>query len=71
MTPACPSCKKPLLSRMSPICNRCGALVPKELLYTPEEREKLELANLREINMDGVERREKAILEMKRNLLGL
>ena len=40
--PLCPSCQRTLLSRMSPLCNRCGAPVPAALLYTAEERKRLQ-----------------------------
>ncbi len=37
----CPACEKPLMSRMSPRCNRCGVMVPPELLYSQEERARI------------------------------
>ena len=40
--PVCPACKKPLLSRHSPLCSFCGAKVPAQLLFTPAEKKAIE-----------------------------
>lgn len=42
MNLACPACKKPLLSRHSPLCSFCGVKLPAELLFTPEEKKRIE-----------------------------
>jgi hypothetical protein len=39
MSPICPSCKKKLLTRLSPVCNWCSKPVPEELLHPKEVRE--------------------------------
>jgi hypothetical protein len=38
----CPNCKRKLISRMSPLCNWCGAKVPEVFLYTETERQQIE-----------------------------
>jgi hypothetical protein len=42
MNLVCPLCKKPLMSRHSPLCAFCGAKLPAELLFTPGEKKKIE-----------------------------
>jgi uncharacterized protein YhaN len=42
MNHVCPSCRKPLVSGISPLCNFCGVKIPSELLFTAEERKKIE-----------------------------
>jgi hypothetical protein len=43
----CPSCGKPLISRLSPLCSYCGARLPSELLFSEEEKERIEADDLR------------------------
>ena len=43
----CPSCGKPLVSRLSPLCSYCGARLPAELLFSKEEKERIEADELR------------------------
>jgi hypothetical protein len=43
----CPSCGKSLLSGFSPLCNFCGAKVPAEALFTPEQKAAIEIEELR------------------------
>ena len=38
----CPSCGKPLVSRVAPLCSFCGARLPAELLFTKEEKARFE-----------------------------
>lgn len=38
----CPTCERQLISRSSPRCVFCGAVVPDYLRFTPEERAKIE-----------------------------
>lgn len=40
--PICPSCNRALMSRVSPLCSWCGTMVPAELLFSPEEIQKIE-----------------------------
>jgi uncharacterized Zn finger protein (UPF0148 family) len=43
----CPACGKPLVSRVSPLCSYCGARLPAEMLFTKEEKERIEADDLR------------------------
>lgn len=47
MKPKCPSCGKPLVSRLSLLCSYCGARLPAELLFTKEEKARIEADDLR------------------------
>ena len=52
----CPSCGKPLLSRVSPLCSYCGARLPTELLFTKEEKARIEADELKTRNaLDAAE----------------
>jgi predicted amidophosphoribosyltransferase len=55
MTLLCPNCQKPLISRISLLCNLCGARVPSDLLFSAEER----------IKIEADERRAKELLESR------
>ena len=44
----CPNCARPVVSRKNVLCTFCGARLPKELLFTDEERMKVE-ADLEEL----------------------
>jgi hypothetical protein len=33
----CPNCHRPVIARRKPHCLYCGAALPEELLFTPEE----------------------------------
>jgi hypothetical protein len=46
----CPSCQRPLLSGLSPLCSHCGAKVPAELLFSREEKTKIEAEEARAKN---------------------
>lgn len=50
----CPACHRPLYNRRLKACGYCGAVVPEELRFTPEEIAELD--------------REAAELELKRRL---
>jgi hypothetical protein len=69
MTPKCPNCGSIIYSRRNVLCGVCGKRLPEELLFTVEEREKVdhELENmdrrgketrseLREASSDSVSR---------------
>jgi hypothetical protein len=43
----CPSCLKPLLSGFSPLCNHCGFALPPHLLFSADEKGKIEAEELR------------------------
>jgi uncharacterized Zn finger protein (UPF0148 family) len=42
MTPQCPHCGSVIYSRRNVLCGVCGKQLPPELLFTPEERRKVE-----------------------------
>lgn len=44
----CPNCARPIVSRKNALCAFCGARLPKELLFTDDERAKVE-ADLEEL----------------------
>lgn len=35
----CPACNQTIFNRRHPVCERCGAAIPQELLYTKEQLE--------------------------------
>lgn len=41
-TPKCPKCGSLIYSRRNVLCGVCGERLPEELLFTPEQREKVE-----------------------------
>jgi hypothetical protein len=56
----CPTCRRQLISRAGPNCVFCGAKIPPELLFTPEEKARFE-ANERgrkdlEVRRDAIKR---------------
>jgi tRNA(Ile2) C34 agmatinyltransferase TiaS len=42
MTPKCPKCGSVIYSRRNFLCGICGERLPDELLFSPQEREKVE-----------------------------
>jgi uncharacterized Zn finger protein (UPF0148 family) len=48
MTPKCPKCGSIIYSRKNVLCGICGERLPSELLFTPEQREKVE-SEMREL----------------------
>jgi hypothetical protein len=44
----CPACKRPIVDRRRNLCAYCGAPLPKELLFTPEEIARLKKMELEE-----------------------
>lgn len=42
MTPKCPKCGSVIYSRKNVLCGVCCERLPADLLFTPEEREKVE-----------------------------
>ena len=42
----CPSCQKPLLSGLSPLCGYCGAKLPAEVLFSPAQKAAVEAEEL-------------------------
>ena len=46
----CPSCRRPIITRRNVLCAFCGVRLPKELLFTDEERKKFddELAQMQQ-----------------------
>jgi hypothetical protein len=42
MSHHCPSCKRVLYNRRLKLCGFCGAAIPEELQFTPEEIAKLD-----------------------------
>jgi uncharacterized Zn finger protein (UPF0148 family) len=42
MTPNCPKCGSVIYSRRNVLCGVCGERLPDELLFSPQEREKVE-----------------------------
>ena len=47
---------KPLVSRVSPLCSYCGARLPTELLFTKEEKARIEADELKTRNaLDAAE----------------
>ncbi len=41
-TPKCPKCGSIIYSRRNILCGVCGERLPEELLFTPEQREKVD-----------------------------
>lgn len=39
--PACPTCSKPLMSRMAKLCSWCSAPIPDVLRFTPVEIQRI------------------------------
>lgn len=42
MTPKCPKCGSVICSRRNVLCGVCGERLPENLLFSPQEREKVE-----------------------------
>jgi uncharacterized Zn finger protein (UPF0148 family) len=42
MIPKCPRCGSVIYSRRNVLCGVCGERLPAELLFSPQEREKVE-----------------------------
>src|SRR5262249_45203625 len=42
MAPTCPNCGSVIYSRRNALCGVCGQRLPAELLFTPEERQRVE-----------------------------
>ena len=53
----CPKCGSIIYSRRNVLCGICGEQLPKNLLFTPEERAKVErdLENLKQREKDAVD----------------
>ena len=59
MSVYCPSCKRILYNRRLKDCGFCGALLPENLRFTPEEIAKLEKIE-KDLENSAAERRKKA-----------
>jgi hypothetical protein len=54
MTPKCPECGSIIYSRRNVLCSVCGKRLPPDLLFTPEERQRVES------DLDDMKRRTRA-----------
>ena len=58
--PLCPACQRPLLTRFARRCSYCGAMLPAELLLSPEQKAEIERRELLEWRQRREEAEERA-----------
>lgn len=66
VNPKCPFCERVLVNRMVDRCLYCDRVLPEDLCLSEEDKRRLRLASLRELEEKHQARRRKDIEELER-----